>query len=162
MRVIYVAGRFSAPDQWQRARNVRAAEVVAFAVAQAGAMPLNPLAITHNFYGTLDEEKLWYPGTLELMRRCDAMILVPGWEGSKGVTAEVEEAKRIGLRVFERVDELKAWLAPRNPPPTGAGFAPYPKDKPPRHNGGVLCDMWKGPCACGAWHDGDNDVLERR
>ena len=23
-----------------------------------------------------------------------------------------------------------------------------------RENGGVRCDMLKGPCACGAWHDG--------
>lgn len=23
---------------------------------------------------------------------------------------------------------------------------------PPRYNGGTLCDMDEGPCACGAWH----------
>lgn len=110
MRVVYVAGRFSAPDQWQRARNVRAAENLAFAVAEAGAMPLNPLANTANFFGTLRDE-FWYEGTLELMHRCDAVILVPGWEGSKGVAAELKEAKRLGMKVFERVEELKEWLA---------------------------------------------------
>lgn len=109
IRIVYVAGRFSAPDQWQRARNVRAAENLAFAVAQAGAMPLNPLNNTHNFFGTLTEE-FWYAGTLELLRRCDAMILVPGWEDSKGVKAEVEEARKRGMPIFERVEELKAWL----------------------------------------------------
>lgn len=111
MKVVYVAGRFSAPDQWQRARNVRAAENLAFAVAEAGAMPLNPLANTCNFYGTLSEDNLWYPGTLELLRRCDAIILVPGWEGSKGVTAEIAEAKRLDIPVFERVEGLKTWLS---------------------------------------------------
>lgn len=110
MKVVYVAGRFSAPDQWQRARNVRAAETLAFAVAEVGAMPLNPLANTANFFGTLRDE-FWYDGTLELMRRCDAVILVPGWGGSKGVKLELEEAKRINTPVFERVDDLKKWLA---------------------------------------------------
>ena len=22
----------------------------------------------------------------------------------------------------------------------------------PRRNGGIQCDMWTGPCSCGAWH----------
>jgi hypothetical protein len=109
MRVVYVAGKFSAPDQWQRSRNVRAAETVAFAVAEVGAMPLNPLANTANFFGTLRDE-FWYDGTLELLRRCDAVILVPGWEGSKGVAAEVKEAERLGMKVFTRVEELKEWM----------------------------------------------------
>lgn len=110
MRVVYVAGKFSAPDQWQRRKNVHRATDLAFAVAEAGAMPLNPLANTEVFYGTLSETEFWYPGTMELLRRCDAMILVPGWEGSRGVAAEIEEAKRLGLPVFYRVDELKVWL----------------------------------------------------
>lgn len=33
-----------------------------------------------------------------------------------------------------------------------SGFVAYPKELPPRYNGGVLCDMWIGPCACGATH----------
>ena len=117
MKVIYVAGRFSAPDQWQRARNVRAAESLAFAVAEAGAMPLNPLNNTHNFFGTLTDA-FWYEGTLELMRRCDAVILVPGWEGSKGVAAELAEARRRGLPVFERIEQLKKWLKVREEAPS--------------------------------------------
>ena len=109
MKVVYIAGRFSAPDQWQRARNVRAAETLAFAVAEVGAMPLNPLNNTHNFYGTLTEE-FWYDGTLELLRRCDAVILVPGWDGSKGVQAEIDEALARKMPLFERVEELATWL----------------------------------------------------
>ena len=37
---------------------------------------------------------------------------------------------------------------------------------PARHhthymNGGVVCDMIDGPCACGAWHDGEAEHIER-
>lgn len=110
MKVIYVAGRFTAPDTWQRMRNVRRAEALGYAVAELGAMPLIPHANTANFDGTFSIE-FWYEGTLELLRRCDAMILVPGHEGSKGVASEIAEAKRLHLPVFERVDELKTWLS---------------------------------------------------
>ena len=27
-----------------------------------------------------------------------------------------------------------------------------------RSNGGVLCDNLNGPCSCGAWHNGDDNV----
>lgn len=109
MKVVYVAGKFTAPDTWQRVRHVRKAEELGFAVAEAGAMPLIPHANTTNFDGTLSVE-FWYEGTLELLRRCDAMILVPGWEGSRGVAAEIAEAKNLMLPIFERMEELKIWL----------------------------------------------------
>ena len=33
------------------------------------------------------------------------------------------------------------------------GFVPMPADKPPIYNGsGTPCDMWIGPCCCGATH----------
>lgn len=109
MKVVYVAMRFTAPDEWTRAKYIRSAEITGFAVAEAGAMPLMPTSNTRSYAGTLDE-KFWYEGTLELLRRCDALILTPGWEGSKGVASEIEEAKRLHLPVFERVEELKTWL----------------------------------------------------
>ena len=109
MKVIYVAGRFTAPNGWTQAKYIRSAEVVGFAVAEAGAMPLMPTSNTRSFNGTLGEE-FWYEGTLELLRRCDAMILTPGWEGSRGVASEIKEADKLGIPVFERMDELKKWL----------------------------------------------------
>jgi hypothetical protein len=44
-----------------------------------------------------------------------------------------------------------------------SSFAPYPADRPPRYNAcNEPCDMWIGPCCCGAWHHGENDVLEKK
>lgn len=34
-----------------------------------------------------------------------------------------------------------------------SGFVPWPEDQPARYNGsGEPCDMWIGPCSCGATH----------
>ncbi len=99
MRVVYIAGPFRAPTSWGVAQNVRAAEVVGLLVANAGAMPLIPHANTAHFDGEATGQ-FWLDGTMELMRRCDAVVLVPGWEGSVGACAEKAEADRLGLPVF--------------------------------------------------------------
>lgn len=109
MRVVYIAGRFTGPNAWEIHRNVCRAESMALAVALAGAMPLCPHTNTQHFHGTLPDT-FWYTGTLELLRRCDVVMLVPGWEESKGVAMELEEARRRKMPVFDRVEELKEWL----------------------------------------------------
>lgn len=111
MKIIYVAGRLTAKNNFEITRNVRAAEDVGLLVVQLGAMPLIPHANTGLTFFGVGEEAFWYEGTLELLRRCDAMILVPGWEGSRGVASEIEEAKNLMIPIFERVDELRIWLA---------------------------------------------------
>lgn len=72
-------------------------------------MPLIPHANTAHFDGTLSAE-FWYEGTLELLRRCDAVMLVAEWEDSKGVKAELEEARARKMPIFMRIDQLMAWL----------------------------------------------------
>ena len=74
-------------------------------------MPLIPHAnTTYIFHGQKDDQ-FWLDGTLELMRRCDAIITTPDWERSSGARGEVACAQEIGMPVFHTIDELKAWLA---------------------------------------------------
>ncbi len=97
--VIYIAGPFRAPTAWGIAENVRAAERVGLEVARAGGMPLIPHANTAHFHGEGADE-LWLEGTLELLRRCDAMVLVDGYERSSGTKAEIKEAERLGIPIL--------------------------------------------------------------
>lgn len=50
-----------------------------------------------------------YAYSLTWLRRADAVILIPGWAGSRGANAERKEAERLGKPCFESVDELCAW-----------------------------------------------------
>ena len=111
MRLVYIAGRFSASTAWEIEQNVRCAELVAAEVAKLGAMPVTPHANSRFFAGlTGTTPEFWYQGTLELLRRCDALILVPGWEGSKGVEMEREEAWRLNIPQFHDLRSLKDWV----------------------------------------------------
>ena len=108
-KVVYVAGRFRAPTHWGIVQNVRAAEAVALDVWRLGAAALCPHMNTANFQGAAPDE-VWLEGTLEMLRRCDAIITVPGWETSVGTKIEVDEAKRLSLPVFNSIPDLRAWL----------------------------------------------------
>jgi len=87
-------------------------------VGEAGAMPLIPHTNTRFYNGTLTDE-FWLEGTMELLRRCDAAIFVPGWEASSGSRGEREECTRLQIPAFDSIGELRAWLKrTRHPAPS--------------------------------------------
>lgn len=99
MKLVYIAGPFSAPTAWAIEQNVRRAEEVGLRVAGYGAMPVIPHANTRYFHDQFTPE-FWYEGTLELLRRCDGIVLFGDWASSKGAAAEREEARVLGLAAF--------------------------------------------------------------
>lgn len=115
--LVYVAGPYSAKTREGVEENIRRAELLGLCVAELGAMPVIPHCNTsHPLFESAQPYDFWLRGTLELMRRCDVVILTSDWERSSGARGEREEAERIGLPVFESPEELKAWLeagAPR-------------------------------------------------
>lgn len=100
MKVVYCAGPFRGETAWDVECNIRKAEELGFWVANKGAMPMIPHTNTRFFDGTLTAE-FWLDGTMELMRRCDAVVMTPDWQESGGATREVEEARRLGIPVFD-------------------------------------------------------------
>lgn len=110
MKLVYVAGAFNAGPKSIR-ENVYAAEIAGIAVAQVGAMPVVPHALTVNM-STAQTEAFWYEGTAELLRRCDAVYVfdVRHVETSKGTRAEVDLANEMRLPVFIDIDSLRMWV----------------------------------------------------
>ncbi|EMQ4336880.1 hypothetical protein WG681_004781 [Salmonella enterica subsp. enterica serovar Newport] len=76
--------------------------------------PVTPHLNTANFeYKTEGEipDEYWLECTMELMRRCDAVLLI-GDDAMRrsGTRAEVEEAKRLNIPVFNNLDHLVSSL----------------------------------------------------
>ena len=110
MKVVYIAGKYRGATAWEVEQNIRAAEDVAARVWAAGLVALCPHANSRHMEGVTSDEN-FLAGTLELMRRCDAVVLVPNWRDSEGARAEVAEADRLGLPVFGRAAEQNStWL----------------------------------------------------
>ncbi|MFA5053195.1 MAG: DUF1937 family protein [Parcubacteria group bacterium] len=105
MKVVYIAGPYRAPTQWQREQNIFKAREVGVMVARLGAMPLIPHSNTAHMDGIADDQ-FWLDGTLELCRRCDALVTVLGWKDSSGAQNEVKEIYALGKPVFHSQDQL--------------------------------------------------------
>lgn len=109
MRLVYVAGPFRSLTPEGVEDNIRRAEAIGLEVARLGASPVIPHANTRSLHNHIDEGFM-LEATLELMRRCDALVLVEGWSESQGTRDEMCEAHFLGLPVFHSLFGLKNWL----------------------------------------------------
>ena len=109
IKLIYVAGPYRAALPYQIQTNIHRAWRLGVEVAKLGAMPVIPHANTAHMDG-LQSDDFWLEATLQLMRRCDAVLVTPDWERSFGARGEVEEAKRLGIPVFYGLSTLEGWL----------------------------------------------------
>lgn len=105
MKVIYVAGPYRSDTEFGLKQNIRNAEAVAIKAWQAGHVAFCPHKNTAHFGGLCPDE-IWLAGGLEMLRRCDAMVLVQGWEKSSGTLAEIKEAEKYNIPVYKSVDGL--------------------------------------------------------
>ena len=112
MKLIYLAGPYRAPTEWELVQNIRRAEALAIAVWQLGAACICPHKNTA-LLGGCCPDSVWLEGDLEMLRRCDAVICTDDWQRSEGARNEVAEARRLEIPVFQTIAELQSWLGSR-------------------------------------------------
>lgn len=115
MKLIYIAGKYTDADPYQSERYVRAAEDLVREVLKLGpgVWPSCPHTNTRPYFAHLVSYEHALAGTLEMLRRSDAVLFHENWQQSSGARGEHAEALRLGLPVFYAVAELRAWLQER-------------------------------------------------
>jgi nucleoside 2-deoxyribosyltransferase len=109
MKQIYVAGPYTANDSWSLEKNIRSAEEISFQVFSLRAVAVCSHTISRYFFGTLNEE-FWLEATMNMLSRCDAMVVVEGWKKSSGTLGEIKYAAENDIPIFYSVEELAEWL----------------------------------------------------
>ena len=107
MRLVYIAGAYTARHAYQVKRNIIKADLLAIEVELLGLdlFPCVPHTNTSHHEGTRDGD-YFIEGTLEWMRRCDTVLVVPGYEASKGTKGEIEEA----MKMFAEAEKINPGL----------------------------------------------------
>lgn len=122
MKCGYVAGPFRGPNAWDIEENIRRAERLALEVWRLGAACICPHTNTRFFQGAADD-RVWLDGDLEILARCDFIVMTPDWRRSSGATAEHDFALTRGIRVFYDLPTLEQWLTART-------YVPVPRPRP--------------------------------
>ena len=99
MKIIYIAGPLRASTAWATEKNIRVAEDYGLIVANLGLVPLIPHSM-YRFFSGAKNDRYWLAATVQLLQRCDAVLMLPHWNESEGSKAEFAEASRINLPVF--------------------------------------------------------------
>lgn len=100
--VVYVAGPYRGRTALAIDLNIQTARAVGLLCCRKGWSPIIPHANTGNL-DLLDPsigDQFWLASTMELLRRADAVVLVPGWESSQGTRDEIIEAELRGIPVY--------------------------------------------------------------
>jgi len=100
--LVYIAGPYRAEGPEAVAANVARARDVAVQLLREGYHVICPHTMTHEMehYQGLDDDTFLHNG-LEQLRRCDAVVMLPGWQSSHGSIEEHGSAMAWGTRIYE-------------------------------------------------------------
>jgi hypothetical protein len=107
MKVAYVSGPYTNKSRRCVLRNIGVAEHAAMDLWHMGYAVICPHLNTQDFEGKdpYTGKELTYKmildGDLALVERCDVVIMLEGWEQSRGATREYQHAKDKGILVLE-------------------------------------------------------------
>ena len=114
MKRVYVAGAYSAGNVIDVLDNMRKGMRLSTEAMLAGFAPFCPWLDYHFQLMLREGETLsvkdYYEYSLAWLEVSDAVLLVPGWENSKGTIAEIERAELLGIPVFTDLNLLKVRL----------------------------------------------------
>lgn len=95
--LIYIAGPYS-NGGGTREENVAMARKVALEYWRRGYSVICPHLNTHDFDEDLSYDEI-LEGDLEIVKRCDKIVMLPDWINSKGARREHDEARKWCLEI---------------------------------------------------------------
>lgn len=112
MKVAYVCGPYRARSDNLVLGNIMQAREIAAWLWQLGFAVVCPHS-NSALMGGVAEEGVFLKGYIEILKRCDLLVLVVGWAPSAGAAAEVAAAKEQHIPIFQSwgdgVSELVAF-----------------------------------------------------
>ncbi len=99
MKVAYIAGAYRSSTIAGIEENIQHARKYAKKYWKLGFMAYCPHS-NSSFMDGIAPDEVFLEGGLEMLRRCDIIVFIPGWEKSAGSRAEHDEAVRIGKEII--------------------------------------------------------------
>jgi len=110
---VFIAGPFRGANDWERACNVHRAAEIALDVWRLGHVAYCPHLNTAQFHDTAPDD-VWLRGHQEMLKVCDAVVLVGNWKSSAGTLSEIALANKLGIPVLEDIFAFARWIHPKD------------------------------------------------
>lgn len=100
-KIAYVAGPYRAASEYLVSKNIMAAEEIGVKLWYYGFVVIIPHKNTAYFGGAYSlPDSVWLQGDLEIIKRCDLLVVAPAWQFSSGTKSEIALAEQIGIPVY--------------------------------------------------------------
>lgn len=116
--LIYVSGPYRADSEYGVTANIRRAGDVALSLWRAGFAVICPHKNTAGWGGVPDLDGLaplpdstWLDGDVVMVKRCDAIFMMPDWKSSEGAVIEHAAAEEAGLAIITGYREAQRFLS---------------------------------------------------
>jgi hypothetical protein len=105
VHILYIAGPYRAATPYRIQQKIEAARAVALKYWKTGEYAvICPHANTALMDGEAPDE-VWLAGDIEIMKRCDGVVMLPNWKESAGAREEHRVAKELGLTILYEGEE---------------------------------------------------------
>lgn len=108
IRQVYVAGKYTAETRTQEVQNISRALAAGCSLAAAGWHPIVPHVSGSHRVDWETAMSRYFLTIRGMDPKQDALVLLPGWEDSRGARAEVALAEELGLPVLTVAKALEA------------------------------------------------------
>lgn len=110
--MIYIAGKYHGNSTRELLANIDLAKEYGQIVLALGLVPFVPHILGYSLsrnsiFQQWDSYDWLKHFCLPMLKHCDALLLIPGWEESRGAIIEREFAKNNKIKIFESLNELK-------------------------------------------------------
>ena len=108
MKLVYIAGKYSDKTLHAQLDNIKAAEKLAIELWSKDIAALCP----HKNTALFDDVASWktfMEGSYEMLKRCDAILMVSNWTFSKGAKLEWDYAHENNIPIFYKAEQVVEW-----------------------------------------------------
>lgn len=109
MKIAYIAGAYSGATPEEVDLNIAAAKHIGTLVARLGFGVIIPHCNSAGMERVAPDisKDFWLKSDIEIMKRCDLVVMVPGWENSEGAKEEYRIAQSLSnIRVYSSYHSL--------------------------------------------------------
>lgn len=99
MKVAYIAGPYRSKTINGIVQNIRNAEKIAIKYWKIGYAVICPHKNTSLLDGLLDDD-VFLSGLIDIMKKCDVVIMMKDWQKSEGAIEEYNKAREFGIEII--------------------------------------------------------------